>query len=107
RTLVRPGESAAPNASPSPVGTSTGADTPSATADWVVIDVDGVPPRAQLRLDGLPGATLPLRLRRGSDHVLEIQAPGYEDRRIELRADANRRVRADMRPAVGTSQTGL
>ncbi len=72
--------------------------------DWVSIDLDGVPPDALLRLDGLPGASAPLRVRRGSHHVLEIAAPGYVVRQIQIQADANQRVRADLRPMVGTTQ---
>ena len=73
--------------------------------EWVVIDIDGVPPGAHVRLDGLPGATVPLRVRRGSHHVVEIQAPGYVDRRLDVDGDENHRVRADMRPLLGTGQT--
>lgn len=72
---------------------------------WVRVVVEGLPPEARLRLDGLP-ASSPLRLPRGGTHVLEIAAPGYVDRRIELEADRNRTVRADLRPALGTVQEG-
>jgi serine/threonine-protein kinase len=98
RALVRPGGD--PNA------TST-VTTPVATPEthlpeWVLVEVDGLPPSAQLRLDGLPGATVPLRVRRDARHVLEIRAAGYEDRRIEFTAHEDLRLRADLRPAIGT-----
>ncbi|AKF06563.1 protein kinase domain-containing protein [Sandaracinus amylolyticus] len=105
RFIVRPGEELPPGADVAtgdPVVPAT-PDAPVAR-DWVLIEVDGVPPGAQLRLDGLPGATLPLRVRRGGAHVLEIRAPGYEDRRLEFTAERNLRLRADLRPAVGTTQ---
>ena len=69
--------------------------------DWVLVDVEGVPPGAQLRLDGLPGVNLPLRIRRGTTHTLEIRAPGYVDQRLEIQGVDGSRVRAEMRPMVG------
>jgi serine/threonine-protein kinase len=71
-------------------------------SEWILIEVVGLPANAQLRLDGLPGATLPLRLRRGGTHVLEIHADGYEGRLIRFEADAPRQLRGDLRPAIGT-----
>ncbi len=68
---------------------------------WVSVTVEGLPPGAQVSLDGLP-ASSPMRMRRGGEHVIEIHAPGYEDRRIELTADRNQTVRAGLRPAEGT-----
>jgi len=70
---------------------------------WVSITVVGLPPGSRLMLDGLPAST-PMRLRRGSEHVLEITAQGYEDRRIELTAERNRTINARLRPAIGTVQ---
>ncbi|MCR9077042.1 MAG: hypothetical protein NXI07_13465, partial [bacterium] len=63
----------------------------------------GLPPAASMRLDGLP-VTTPFRVREGGEHVVEISAPGYEDRRIEFDADRNRTLVARMRPAVGAVQ---
>ncbi|UJR80827.1 serine/threonine-protein kinase [Sandaracinus amylolyticus] len=109
RVIVRPGEgvdrASTDVATGDPVLPTT-PETPEAPGvrDWVLVEVDGVPPGAQLRLDGLPGATLPLRVRRGGTHVLEIRAPGYEDRRLEFTAQGNQRLRADLRPAIGTTQ---
>jgi serine/threonine protein kinase len=105
RYVVRPGEEdALVGSRPDPTA-SAPRDHEPAAADWVLVDVDGVPGGAQLRLDGLPGATLPLRVRRGR-HVLEIHAPGYQDRRIEFSARESTRIRADMRPAIGTTTGG-
>ncbi|GAB5541826.1 MAG: hypothetical protein SangKO_015860 [Sandaracinaceae bacterium] len=70
---------------------------------WVSIRVEGLPPAASMRLDGLP-VTTPFRVREGGEHVVEISAPGYEDRRIEFDADRNRTLVARMRPAVGAVQ---
>jgi serine/threonine protein kinase len=69
--------------------------------EFVSVVVEGLPPGARVRLDGLP-AHSPMRMRRGGRHVLEISAPGYGDRRIELVADENQTIHADLRPAEGT-----
>jgi len=72
--------------------------------EWVLIEIDGLPPNAHVRLDGLPGATLPLRVRRGSHHSIDISAPGYVDRHIEIDGTSSRSVPADLQPEVGTTQ---
>ena len=69
---------------------------------WVSVTVDGLPPGSRMLLDGLP-ASSPFRVPRGGDHVIEITAPGYEPRRIELTADRNRSVHANLRPADGVA----
>jgi serine/threonine-protein kinase len=74
-----------------------------ARPSWVSVRVEGLPPEARLRLDGLP-ASSPVRVLRGGQHVLEISAPGYEDRRIEFTADQNRTLDANLRPAEGIIQ---
>jgi serine/threonine protein kinase len=69
---------------------------------YVTIDITGLPPGAQIRLDGLPAATLPMRLRQGTGrHVIEVSAPGYGERRIEIVPDRNRTVPAGLRPMEG------
>jgi hypothetical protein len=71
-------------------------------AGYVTIDVTGLPPGAQIRLDGLPAATMPMRVRRGDTlHRIEVSAPGYGSRRIEVVADQNRTVAAGLRPMEG------
>ncbi|MEZ4338299.1 MAG: hypothetical protein R3B82_16890 [Sandaracinaceae bacterium] len=70
---------------------------------WVSIRVVGLPPQARMQLDGLP-ASSPIRLRRGSHHVVEIEAEGYEGRRIEVNADRNQTIDAQLRPAIGVVQ---
>ena len=70
---------------------------------WVTLRVVGLPPQAHMQLDGLP-ASSPMRLRRGSDHLIEIEAEGYEGRRIEVTADRNRTINARLVPAIGTVQ---
>ncbi len=72
--------------------------------EWVLIDIDGLPPDAHVRLDGLPGATLPLRVRRGSHHVVDLSAPGYVDRHFEIEGTSSRSVRANLVPDLGTQQ---
>ena len=54
---------------------------------------------ARMRLDGIPGATSPIRVRRGTRHVLEVSAPGFRDERVELRAERDQRVRVALQPA--------
>jgi len=100
RWVVDPGpEPPAPPPVADPDPTETEPDTP----DWVSVTVVGLPPGSRLMLDGLP-ASSPMRLRHGSEHVLEISAQGYEERRIELTADRNRTINARLRPAIGTVQ---
>ncbi len=72
-------------------------DPPSA-ASWVSIRVVGLPPGARMSLDGLP-ARSPLRVRRGGQPTLVIEAPGYQRRTIRLETDRNRTVHARMQPA--------
>ena len=72
--------------------------------DWVLIEIDGVPTGVHVRLDGLPGATLPLRVRRGSHHTVDLSAPGYVDQHLEVDGSASQRVRANMIPDLGTTQ---
>ncbi|MFO0681480.1 MAG: protein kinase [Sandaracinus sp.] len=72
--------------------------------EWVLIDIDGLPPNARVRLDGLPGATLPLRVRRGSHHRIDISAPGYVDSHLEVDGTTSRRVASGLVPLVGTTQ---
>ncbi|HEY8428930.1 MAG TPA: PEGA domain-containing protein, partial [Sandaracinaceae bacterium] len=68
---------------------------------WVSVTVEGLPPGSRLLLDGLPASST-FRVPRGGRHVVEITAPGYEVRRIELEADRNRTVHANLRPAEDT-----
>ncbi|MBX3274482.1 MAG: protein kinase [Sandaracinaceae bacterium] len=104
RSLVEP--SAPPAVDPGALVDPDPAPEPDADEPrWVSIRVVGVPPGARMLLDGLP-ASSPLRLRRGTSHVIEIQAEGYEGRRIELVADQNRTIPAQLRPAIGTVQGG-
>jgi serine/threonine-protein kinase len=119
RSLVRPGEPAGP--APGSGGTSEqvakvrgGSADPGAGAfadaergragsppspGTVDVEVVGLPHNARMRLDGLPAATLPLRVRAGQRHVLEVEAPGYESRRIEFTPEGNLRLPVDLRPA--------
>lgn len=113
RLVVRPGETAhveagaeaggargatepAPPRAPDPPPR----DPPAPPRGTVQIDVVGLPHNARMRLDGLPAATLPLRVRAGERHVLEVEAPGYETRRIEFTPESDLRLSADLRPAL-------
>lgn len=75
---------------------------PTSLLPWVLVDVDGVPPRAMLRLDGLPGATLPLRVRPGISHELRVLAPGFEEAVERFTPLGDMRVQLHLRAAVGT-----
>lgn len=52
---------------------------------------------ARMRLDGIPGATSPIRVRRGTRHVLEVSAPGFRDERVEFTAERDQRLRITLR----------
>ncbi|MES1209068.1 MAG: hypothetical protein ABUS79_24280, partial [Pseudomonadota bacterium] len=59
--------------------------------DNVTIDVQGLPPAAELFLDGERRPEQPLRLPRGhSRHRLLVRAPGYQDRTVDLDATHDR-----------------
>jgi protein kinase-like protein len=54
-------------------------------AEMVTVDVRGLPPAAQVWLDGVQAAGLPLRLPRNDQrHVLSLRAAGFEDRVVEI-----------------------
>jgi hypothetical protein len=63
-----------------------------------MVELTGLPPGAEVRLDGLPGVALPMRLRRGTHHRLVVRAPGYADRTIELSAEESTTVHANLEP---------
>jgi eukaryotic-like serine/threonine-protein kinase len=68
----------------------------------VLIEIDGLPPGARLRLDGLPAGSSPLRLRREDrTYSLEIAAPGFDTRVVNVTADRDQRVRGALRPTGG------
>ena len=93
RTIVRP-EAAGEAASADVLA---GVD-PESARDWVLVEVDHVPEDAELRLDGLPGVRLPLRIRAGTSHTLEIRAPGHPPRRFEVRGIEGARLDVAMTP---------
>ncbi|MBK8169521.1 MAG: serine/threonine protein kinase [Sandaracinaceae bacterium] len=61
------------------------------------VTLTGVPPEALIRLDGFPISAMPLRVRRGTVHSIEISAPGYETRRISLTPQQDVTLAANMR----------
>jgi hypothetical protein len=104
RWVVDPGAGDVPPVEPAPIdGPSSREDPGPSGPAWVSVTVEGLPPGAHVSLDGLP-ASSPMRIRSGGEHVIEIRAPGYEDRRIEVTADRNQTVRAGLRLAEGTVQ---
>src|SRR5690606_19684327 len=73
RWVVDPG-AGGPPVEPAPIDAPAPAPEPARPA-WVSVTVEGLPPGAQVVLDGLP-ASSPMRMRRGGQHVVEIRAPG-------------------------------
>lgn len=68
----------------------------------VLIEVDSLPPGARLKLDGLPAGNPPLRLRRENrTYALEISAPGFDTRVVNVTADRDQRVRGMLRASGG------
>ncbi len=63
----------------------------------VLVDVSGLPQEARVKLDGLPVGALPLRVGRGEHHVLVIEAPGYDTRRVPIAPLQDLRISAEMR----------
>jgi hypothetical protein len=63
------------------------------------IEVQPADVAARMRLDGIPGATSPIRVRRGTRHVLEVSASGFVDARLELRSDRDQTISVTLVPA--------
>ncbi len=96
RAIVRPSEPREVEAPP-PVAVEPDEESGPAI-ETVSLDVGGLPAGARVKVDGLPAGSLPVRVRRGTRHRIEIVAPGYEPRSMEVEADSDVRVRADLRP---------
>jgi hypothetical protein len=96
-------EGAGNGATPTPVveHEEEGPTEPPVDDGLVAIELLGLPPGASVRLDGLPTATFPLRLRRGTSHTLEVSAAGYQTREIQFTADTDKQLSGHLRPAVG------
>jgi len=58
----------------------------------VIVSVLPATAVVRMRLDGVSGATSPLRLRGGRAHVLEVSAEGFEEQRVEIQADRDQRL---------------
>ncbi len=104
RWLVRGGDAETGEVPPTSVEIGEAPPETRAGPDWVLIDIDGLPPNARVRLDGLPGATLPLRVRRGSHHRIDVSAPGYVDSHLEIDGTSSRRIPSGLVPLLGTTQ---
>ncbi len=66
----------------------------SPSSAFVEIDVVVQPLEAEerMRLDGIPGATSPIRVRQGTTHLLEVTATGFVAQRIPIVGDRSRRL---------------
>jgi serine/threonine-protein kinase len=64
----------------------------------LTIEVQPADADARMRLDGIPGATSPIRIRRGTRHVLEVSAPGFVDARVDLRSDRDQTIHVALEP---------
>jgi serine/threonine protein kinase len=84
-------------------GTSTSGA--SRVSEKVIVDVRGLPPGAQIWLDGaLTTGLLPLRLPRDDRrHVLSLRASGYEERVVEIDARRDQVVDVVMGPVASSS----
>jgi hypothetical protein len=67
---------------------------------FVNVIVNIQPPTAlvRMRLDGVSGATSPLRVRSGRVYILEVSADGFEEQRVEVRAERDSRVHVQLQP---------
>ena len=75
--------------------------------DHVTIEVRGLPPGAQVFLDGVPATDLPLRLPRGDrSHALLLRATGYEERVLEIDGLRDRVIEVVMVRAATASDKG-
>lgn len=62
----------------------------------VIVNIQPATAVVRMRLDGVSGATSPLRLRGGRTHVLEVSAEGFEDQRVEIQADRDQRLHIEL-----------
>lgn len=99
RHVVRP-EPAPPPTAPEPVAIhAEETPAPPPVLRTVEVRVTGLPPGASMLLDGLPVHELPLSLRDGTRHRLEISAPGFESRAISFDAAPDVRLDGTLAPA--------
>ena len=99
RLAVGRGDETEVPAVPPPPPNLAGPVPPSAPEEpqTVLVDVSGLPQDARVKLDGLPVGALPLRVGRGEHHVLVIEAPGYDSRRVPIAPLQDLRISAEMR----------
>jgi hypothetical protein len=72
---------------------------PPALPDKVAVDLQGLPPGAQVFVDGAAAGPLPLKLVRDDRrHQLVVRAPGREPRTIEIDATRDRVVELELAP---------
>ncbi|HET6149694.1 MAG TPA: serine/threonine-protein kinase [Polyangia bacterium] len=75
------------------------------SAEIITVDVRGLPPGAEVWLDGALTAGLPLRLPRGAErHVLLLRAQGYAERVIEMDARQDRMIDVVMSAAAAAAR---
>jgi serine/threonine protein kinase len=96
------GASSRAAASAAPVATSAPAPTPSVSAlasAEIAVELFGVPPDAQVKLDGRAASGNVLRMRRGSgEHQIEVEAKGREPFRLVHDADRDGRYAVSLPP---------
>ena len=99
RHVVRP-EPAPPPEAPRPVAIHADeTPAPPPVLRTVEVRVTDLPPGASMLLDGLPVTELPLSLREGTSHRLEISAPGFESRTVLFDAEEDARIDGTLAPA--------
>ena len=102
--VTRPPTTTAPPATEAPAPPGTDTRTPptkqASGPQFVQLSIEVQPAEvdARMRLDGIPGATSPIRIRRGTRHVLEVSAPGFIDARVDLRSDRDQTIHVTLQP---------
>ncbi len=91
--------SAAPAPRPSP---------PPALPDKVTVDLQGLPDGAEVLVDGVATASLPLKLPRGERrHQLLVRAPGRQPRTFEIDGTRDRMVELELAPLPTTTTSAV
>jgi serine/threonine protein kinase len=98
--VSRPPPSPPPTSVAPPVRNGTSPPPAKQAPQFVELTIDFRPADAEvsMRLDGIPGATSPIRVRRGTLHVLEISARGFADARVELQSERDRTIEVALVP---------
>lgn len=97
RLIVRPG--AGPELQVTPTqGVGPETTSTAGTSDGVAeITLTGLPPNSSIHIDGFAMTSMPVRMRTHVSHTIDIEAPGYEPRRIVLTPTGSQTIAARMR----------